>query len=55
MKQATGMLESVRYVDCEDPRCPQTGTTHAEYLCVSCTARDGFPRYHLEPDETTTR
>lgn len=51
-KQAMGFLESVRYVDCEDPRCPKSGERHAEYLCAECTAADGMPRYHLEPEDS---
>lgn len=51
MKQAAGLLEAVRERDCDDPRCPED--SHVEYLCTNCTARDGFPRYHLEPETTT--
>lgn len=49
---AMGLLQPVRERECTDPRCEVDH--HVEYLCRECTARDGMPRYHLEPDNVVS-
>ena len=46
-RRAIADLQPIRWRDCTDPTCPQSGTRHAEELCETCSVQQGKPVYHL--------